>query len=114
MCRDVIRPYGPSGGGWEANVLTTGSDGAGGTWIFCEGEGGSGIGSISARSTDGNRWTTQSLPGIGQRNHAGDEVSVTIGSQGHASLTRDSFVSGIHNHVWTTNGGTSWFGLTYE
>lgn len=110
VCKAVIEPYGPAAGGWEPTVLAKGPDGFGGTWLFCQGETGSGIGAIAARSSDNSRWTTQNLS-MGYRNHAGDDVHVSIGSVGRAALTSDSFVSTGHSHVWTIDGGKSWFGM---
>lgn len=110
VCEALIGPYAPHGAAWGANVLGTGSDGSGGSWLFCDGERGSGIGTVAGRSSDNSQWITQILP-IGHRNHAGDELRVDIGSQGRASLTFDSSVSTGHTHIWTLDGGTSWFGL---
>lgn len=108
VCKAVIEPYGT--GEWDANVLAKGPDGLGSSWLFCQGETGSGIGAIAARSGDNTRWTTQKLS-MGYRNHAGDDVRVNIGSHGRASLTGDSDVNTGHSHVWTIDGGKTWFGL---
>ena len=88
----------------------TGSSGEKGRWLFCQGDTGGGVGAVAARSTGDGQWTTQSL-GLAQTNHAGDVINVDFGSYSAVSLTRDSLVSGGHQHVWTNDSGKTWYSI---
>jgi len=108
-CDEIVRPYDSNNLG-ETRLLATGATSGGATWLFCEGEAGSGVGAISARSTGQGIWITQQLP-VSPRLHAGDEVQIAFGSDGRVSLTSDSFVAESHTHIWTSDGGSSWLGI---
>ncbi len=114
VCKTVIRPPGEEWGEYKAIVLGTGpwtgSSGEEGRWLFCQGDTGSGVGAVAAHSTGDGQWTTQSL-GLAQTKHPGDVINVDFGSYSAVSLTRDSLIFGGHQHVWTTDSGTTWYSI---
>lgn len=107
VCNVVIEPYFQSQSNWKASVLRVAPAGTGVSWLFCEGEPSSGIGVISARSSDRQRWTTGQLP-IPERNHAGDQTEIMISDDHHASVTYKTLVGERRVDVWTADGGATW------
>lgn len=92
---------------WKASVLRVAPAGSGVSWLFCEGEPSSGVGVISARSSDRQRWRTRQLP-IPERNHAGDQTEITISDDHHASVTYETLVGESRVDAWTGDGGATW------
>lgn len=111
VCNAVIEPYFQSQSNWKASVLRVAPARDGASWLFCEGEPSSGIGVISARSSDRQRWITQQLP-IPERYHAGDQTEITISDDNHASVKYETLVGERRVDLWTADGGATWSSRT--
>lgn len=108
VCNMVIAAHDRDHGGWTGEPIAHGPSLASQTvWLFCVGEPAGGVGVVSARSTDGRHFATRELP-IGPRNHAGDDIQVSIPDENRAWVTADSLVGEFHRQVWTRDGGATW------
>jgi hypothetical protein len=83
-----------------------------GEWVFCKGEGATGIGVISARSVNGQDWLVAYL-GLGVTLHAGDSIDAAVFDSRRASVTVDGTVTERHIHAWTRDGGQTWHAITW-